>query len=75
MKQRSLDWVQLFRFFVVVVILGTAFDRIFYLISGAAPYSFGRSAIHVLLTTGLAWILGCALVGLPYRERKQDVTN
>jgi hypothetical protein len=75
MKQRSLDWAQLFRFFVVVVILGTAFDFIFYLILGAAPYSPGRSLTHVLLTFGLAWILGCAFVGLPIRVRKQDVPN
>jgi hypothetical protein len=74
-KAQNLHWAQFFRFLVVVVILGTAFDRVYYLIFGAAPHSLGRSVIHVSLTFGLAWILGCALVGLPYRERKQDLPN
>jgi hypothetical protein len=68
-------FVSFFLFVALTALLATGFDYIFYLIFGSAPYSFGRSVLHALLTIGLGWILAGALVGFPYRQRKQDVSN
>jgi hypothetical protein len=74
-KYVEISFGSFFRFVALTTLLATGFDYIFYLIFESAPYSFGRSILHVSLTFGLAWILSGTFVGFPLRQRQQDNPN